>query len=571
MNIIFEEIYWRNLLGTGQDGVRLKLNENRMTLFQGKNGGGKSTLLDAIFYALFGSPYRDIKLGQLINSVNCKDLLVELSFSIGPNSYKIIRGMKPKVFEVWKNGVKEKVDAEDYQKNFEKTILKTNHKSMSQIVVIGSANYVPFMRLKTPERRGIIEDLLNIQIFSLMNSLLKAKITTNKNDIADIDNAIRLCEQKIEMHQKYLDSLKKNNNEIIDEKLLKISEFEETIVIEEKELAKLEKKIKSLKEQTKDIAKFQKKHQELLTLERGIEDNIRNLNKEINFFEKHNNCPTCTQEITEAFKNNTLSEKNSELSEMKEGLVAIEEHILKAKNNVDKINEIVEEVRRHENSYMLKNQSLKFTAKSIQQLQNEIEVLKVHNKNFEIDESESVKFRAEFDELIVKKKELTDLREIYTISANMLKDGGIKTHMIKKYIPIINENINSYLSMMDFMVSFHLDEDFNETILSRGRDNFSFENFSEGEKMRINMAILFSWRAIAKLRNTTNTNLLILDEVFDSGLDATGAEDLMKILKTLTKENVIIISHKQNEIFDHFDRVIEFQKVKSFSRMIEVK
>jgi DNA repair exonuclease SbcCD ATPase subunit len=568
MLIVFEKLRWKNLLSTGNVFTELNLNTDKTTLIVGKNGAGKSSILDSLLFVLFGKAFRKINKPQLLNSITQKNLVVEVEFSISNQKYKIIRGMKPNLFEVYLNGnlLNQSAEVKDYQEILEKQILKVNYKSFCQVVVLGSATFQPFMQLPTGQRREIIEDLLDLQIFTTMNSVLKNKILTNSEKIYQSQSNKKLIEEKIKLIKEHLIDLQNNNEQLVVEKKERIKETNAQLEKLSQVYCEYENKRKELEENLADSGCISKKLEKLSKLKHQIEANLSLVKKDVDFFNKHDNCPTCKQEIDEQFKCETIESKGKQISEYEEGLELLtrqyEEKNIELKNILEiksKINDIKMEINTTKskiNSMIEYRDRIEEEIKSIKK----VEAKKEYNKIPEL-EKELTKINSEYNELVEEKN-------IFNVASTLLKDGGIKAKIIKQYVPVINKLINKYLSSMEFMCQFELDEQFNETLKSRHRDEFSYASFSEGEKLRINLAILFTWRALAKLRNSINTNLLIMDEVFDSSLDANGTEEFLKIIKDLTSDtNTFIISHKTDQLYDKFDRVIKFEKYKSFSRI----
>lgn len=567
--ILFKNIRWKNFLSTGNIFTELQLSSNNTTLIVGENGAGKSTLLDALSFVLFGKPFRKINKPQLLNTITQKNLVVETEFSIGSNEYKIVRGMKPNMFEVYQNGklMNQSAEMKDYQEILEKQIIKVNHKSFCQVVILGSATFQPFMQLTAYQRREIIEDLLDLQIFTTMNSLLKDKILINTELIQSSGSEKKLIEEKINLVREHLKEIQNNNEKLIEEKQARIVETNEQIQKLNDEYWEYENKRKELEGSLVDEESISKKINKLGQLKHQIEANLNILNKEVGFFHKYDNCPTCKQQIDEKFKSETITTKESEIKKIQDGLVKLGEEYEKVNG---RLNEIIE-IHAVINSNKLEISRVKTKISSMieyrETLEKEIQsigektTLEVDNKVPELE--------TKLKEVEVKYNELMEERNLLAVASNLLKDGGIKAKIIKQYIPVINKLINKYLSSMEFMCQFELDEEFNETIKSRYRDVFSYASFSEGEKMRINLAILFTWRAIAKLRNSINTNILIMDEVFDSSLDSNGTEEFLKILNNLTSDtNTFIISHKTDQLYDKFTKIIKFEKHKNFSRIV---
>jgi len=567
--ITFKKLRWMNFLSTGNIFTEISLNENNTTLIVGENGAGKSTILDALSFVLFGKPFRKINKPQLLNSINQKGLLVEVEFSIQNKEYKIVRGMKPSVFKVFQNEtlMNQSAEMKDYQEILEKQILKVNHKSFCQVVVLGSATFQPFMQLSASNRREIIEDLLELQIFTTMNSLLKDKLSDNNELLRDKMSEKKIIDSKIELTKKHLLSIQNNNENIISEKQILIKETEIKI---QNNLSKLETFIENVKELNLKIIdqdKVNKKITKLSQLKHQIEAKVALLNRDVDFFDKHKDCPTCKQSIQEDFREKTINEKKEIIEESQDGLNKLAIEYEASNNRLNEIMLILNDIRNKEMEIYKLETDIKTMNNYINELKKDINLIK--NKQIEDTDNNITDYENELKELELKIVIVKEDRNILNAASILLKDGGIKARIIKQYIPVINKLINKYLSAMEFMCQFELNEEFNETIKSRFRDEFSYESFSEGEKMRINLAILFTWRAVAKLRNSINTNLLIMDEVFDSSLDGNGTEEFLKIIKSLTSDtNTFIISHKGDQLYDKFDRVLKFEKHKNFSRLV---
>lgn len=568
--ILFKKLRWQNLLSTGNQFTEVLLNKSKSTLIVGENGAGKSTILDALSFVLYGKPFRNINKPQLLNSITGKGLLVEIEFSIGNKEYMIRRGIKPGIFEVYQNGnlINQNSDVREYQDMLEKTILKMNHKSFGQIVVLGSANYVPFMQLNAGERRGVVEDLLDIQIFSVMNSLLKDKINQNKSDIREAEYQIELIEQKIELTQKHIESLQSNNDDLIAAKEGMIEDLQHQIGEALQHISGLNKTIETLSETIADADVVAGKKTKILELESTLESKIRALKKEVSFFHDHDNCPTCKQGIDHDFKESRIENRKSQLAEVEEAMSKLDGKITAINNRIQEITTVNAKITSLNNEITQSNSDIRSWNNSIDTLKKEIHTIRANTTQIDNSQNEIDELRKDFGRKNKRKYELLDQKEVLDIASSLLKDTGIKTRIIKQYVPIINKLVNKYLAALDFFVNFELDEKFNETIKSRFRDEFSYASFSEGEKMRIDLALMFTWRAIAKLRNSASTNLLIMDEVFDSSLDVGGTEEFLKILDGLTSDsNVFIISHKGDQLYDKFHSVIRFEKHKNFSRI----
>ena len=568
MSIIFKKIRWKNFLSTGNIFTEIDLNSNNTTLIVGDNGAGKSTLLDALSYGLFGKPFRKVNKPQLLNTITNKNLVVEVEFTIGKIDYKIIRGIKPNIFQVFQNDklMNQSSESKDYQEILEKQIIKVNHKSFCQVVVLGSATFQPFMQLSAYQRREIIEDLLDLQIFTTMNYLLKDKILINSEGISSSSSEKKLLEEKLTLVKEHLKVLQNNNYKLIEEKESRIVETNQQILKLDDEYHSYERRRKELEESAEDEQTINKKSQKLQELKHKIEANLGILNKEVGFFHKYDNCPTCKQQIDENFKSETITVKEKEIQEINDGLEKLSNEYQKVSNRITELLDIrskINDQRMEINRVKTKISSLIEYRETLEQEIKNIGKVSVINDDIKIPEMEK-----KLKETEKKYYDFLEERSILTVASSLLKDGGIKSKIIRQYIPVINKLINKYLSSMEFMCQFELDEEFNETIKSRYRDVFSYASFSEGEKMRINLAILFAWRSIAKLRNSINTNILIMDEVFDSSLDTNGTEEFLKILNSLTSDtNTFIISHKTDQLYEKFEKVIRFEKHKNFSRI----
>ena len=566
--IFFKKIRWKNFLSTGQHFTEIDLNRTDSTLIVGDNGAGKSTILDALSFALYGKPFRKITKGQLLNSINNKAAVVELEFKIGSHEYKVVRGIKPNVFEVWQNGkmINQDAAARDYQEMLEKQILKLNHKSFSQIIVLGSATFTPFMQLSAANRREVIEDILDIGIFSIMNSLLKEKVQKNRDDLQEAKYQVDLLEQKIELATQHRDQLAQLRSAEIEKLNGKIEEHNETITNATSEVESAMAKVVLINEEIGDKDSVGKKIKSIEKLRTQLNDRYRSLANDIQFYEEHDNCPTCKQGIDEHFKHDTISSKKEKREELESATVQLDDQYKQVSERLSVITEKLNEISELNTQIALRNAEIQSAKRSIAQIQQEIDDAKTAEKQDEADQIADLEMSK-----VAQDKQyeaLANDREVLGQASSILKDSGIKSRIIKQYIPVINKLINKYLAAMDFFVQFELDENFNETIRSRYRDAFSYASFSEGEKMRIDLALLFTWRAIAKLRNSVSTNLLIMDEVFDSSLDAGGTEEFMKIMESLVQDtNIFVISHKGDQLFDKFHSVIKFEKHQNFSRI----
>jgi DNA repair exonuclease SbcCD ATPase subunit len=567
--IHFKTVRYKNFLSTGNIFTQIPIDKNPTTLIVGENGAGKSTFLDAITFSLFGKPFRNINKPQLVNSINEKDCVVEIEFVVGKKNYKIIRGVKPNIFEIHCDGelLNQDAKAKDYQDMLEKLILKMNYKSFTQIVILGSTNFTPFMQLSAGERRAVIEDLLDIQIFSAMNQIVKSKVHDLKDEGAKLKIQIDTTREKIELHKRHLDELKKNNKEIIDAKKLEITQNKEQISTIIFDVAVLEDKIETLLTDITDDEASTKKLSKFTQLEAKIDNNIGKLEKDIEFYSVNSTCPTCDQSINN--KDEKVTACNHKIGELNEGLSKLKKESDVVTERIKEIKGIQKEIQKLQQELTSKNTSSFQTSKYIKKLENEISAL--HTKPAMSDD-----FKAQSKQLLNDLQKYNDARKSvaeqsqhYDIVSQLLKDGGIKSKIIKQYVPVINKLVNKYLAAMDFFVNFTIDEEFKESIKSRHRDDFSYENFSEGEKKRIDLALLFTWRAVAKLKNSVNTNLLIFDEVFDGSLDINGTEEFMKLINMLNENtNIFVITHKTDQMVDKFKHTIRFNKVKNFSQMV---
>lgn len=566
--IIFKSIRYKNFLSTGNIFTEIDLHTNMQTLIVGSNGAGKSTVLDALMYVLYNKPYRNINKPQLINSINQKNLLVEIDFISGSDKYTIRRGMKPGIFEIIRNGslINQSADARDYQEHLEKNILKLNYKSFSQIVVLGSASYVPFMELPAAHRRAVIEDLLDIQVFSTMNTILKSRVADNKNLITDIEYKISITKEKIKLREQHLQKLHADKTHLIQIGLTEIEKCKATIVTKTEEASIIRANVTEKHESISDNTKVNTRIQSMNKIETQLNDKLCRLNKELAFFHDNDNCPTCKQEIDEQFKCTAVTSREEATKEVNNGIQKLREEFTKAQERQSEIQSVLESIQQLERQISSINSDIMMMNNLITKYSKEIELYENQRDQADIDTNENYK-----EELSVYEKEKNiahDYKQVLNIVESLLKDTGIKAKIIKQYIPIMNKLINKYLAAMDFFVNFELNENFEEKIKSRYRDEFSFASFSEGEKMRLNLAVLFAWRAIAKLRNSANVNILIFDETLDGSLDNSGIEDFLKIIYGLISDtNTIIISHK-TETIDKFRNVIRFEKHKNFSRVI---
>lgn len=567
--IIFESIKYKNFLSTGNVATEIKLNNHSATLVIGENGAGKSTFLDAITFALFGKPFRNINKPQLVNSINGKECVVEVKFSISTKNYKIVRGIKPNLFEIYCDGLLLNQDAKskDYQDELEKLILKMNYKSFTQIVILGSTNFTPFMQLSASDRRVVIEDLLDIQVFSAMNLIAKTRLSNYKEEANTLKVQIDSIKGKIELHKKHLDEIKKNNQEIVDAKKKELDDNKKELSVLASQNSEVQSEIDSLLASTADDQISQKKYNKLNVLEGKIENNILKIKNEVDFYNNNSTCPTCDQTINN--KEEKIHSCSSKISELVDGLNKLRIESTNILNRINEIRSIQDNINNLQKKIVELNTSESKVNKYILKLEQEISSLENKPVMSDAFKAQSKELLNDLQKNIDDRKKSLSNQQNYEIISQLLKDGGIKSKIIKQYIPIINKMINKYLSSMNFFVNFTMDEEFKESIKSRHRDDFCYENFSEGEKARLNLAILFAWRSVAKMKNSASTNLLILDEVFDGSLDASGIESLLNILSTLDSDtSLFVISHKTEQMIDKFKHIIRFVKNKNFSQQV---
>jgi DNA repair exonuclease SbcCD ATPase subunit len=563
-----------NFLSSGNQFTEIILDKSKSTLIVGENGAGKSTILDALSFALYGKAFRNINKPQLVNSITGKNCVVECEFDVGGKQYLIRRGMKPYFFEIYQNKklINQDSKVTEYQEVLEKQILKLTHKSFSQIVVLGSANFVPFMQLPPYIRREVIEDLLDIQIFSIMNSLLKSKIDENKADISSVEQSIFVLENQIELQKKHISSIRQNNDEIVEKKRQSIEKVNQQIQEATIELQSLNEDLQRHMDSIDDKTAMQKKLQKTLDVEKQIDDKIKSVRKELKFYQDNDNCPTCRQTLEESFKTKKVAKKTEQIDKLVDGSSQLEKEISNLNQRINDINKIQKHIDTINKQIQTINNNIFFWNGNITLLNNEIESVRKNTKIIDGTKDEVKKLKEKLKTESTFKEQLYDKRNLINVSSYLLKDNGVKTKIIKQYVPIMNKLINKYLAALDFFVQFELNEKFEETIKSRFRDEFSYNSFSEGEKSRLDLALLFTWRAIAKMRNSASTNLLIMDEVFDSSLDDAGSENLLQSFQNFINDaNLFVISHKGDKLYDSFHSVIKFKKEKSFSRMIVEK
>jgi DNA repair exonuclease SbcCD ATPase subunit len=567
--IKFEKVRWKNFLSTGNQFTEIDLNRNETTLIIGENGAGKSTVLDALCFALFGKPFRTITKSQLVNTVNAMETVVEIEFSIASRKYKVIRSIKPNKFEIWQNGkmLNQEANNRDYQKILEQQILKLNYRSFTQVVILGSSTFIPFMQLKARFRREVVEDLLDIKIFSTMNMLLKQRLKDLVTELQEVEYNYKLSGEKITMQESYIENIKNNAGVIIESK--QNDYHSNSIMLDEKVNNKktLEENQKLLFQSVTDQINVESKDTKLKDIRSTLIEKKKEKDRMIKFLSENEDCPACEQHIDKDFKDKMIDIKKDESNNVLDGLTKMDYELDKIQNRLSEISGVTSNIQDNSIKIAQLNTSIQELEKYQVNLSNEITELEKSTIN-NSDEEKLKVLKTEFDGIEKNRKDLKEEKVYKEASKAMLQDTGIKTKIIKQYLPIMNQLINKYLASMEFYVNFSLDENFDETIKSRFRDDFTYASFSEGEKMRIDLALLFTWRAIAKMKNSTNTNLLVLDEIFDSSLDSSGTDEFLKILNTLEGENVFVISHKQDVLVDKFKHTLKFEKNKNFSKMV---
>lgn len=571
--ILFKQIAYRNFLSSGNQPTEIKFTDTQTTLIVGANGSGKSTMLDALCFGLFNKAFRKITKGQLVNSTNEKECLVEIDFCIGTKEYKIKRGIKPNIFEIWIDGIlqNQAASSADQQKQLEDNILKLNYKSFTQIVILGSASFVPFMQLSTANRREVVEDLLDIKIFSAMNAVIKDRIKNTNDKIKELSLKQSMTEEKVEMQKEFIESIEKSGKENIEKKKDKITSI--TTYIDQlaaENVQKVEEVSTTLQPQLENLLDASKKLKQLSNLKGKISEKVSSITEQHKFFNNNSVCPTCTQTIEEEFRLNKVSESETKAKELQQGYNELKEAIQQEEKREREFNVVSKEISSLNNEISNNNVKISQLNKQSRDLDQEIQDITNKIKNRNTERKVLTELEQTLDLIQTEKAKNKEDVSYFDFAHSLMKDGGIKGKIIKKYLPLMNQQINKYLQMMDFYINFTLDEEFNEKIKSPIHEDFTYESFSEGEKMRINLSILFTWREIARMKNSVNTNLLILDEVFDSSLDFMGTDYFTKIIKYVIKDtNIFVISHKTDELIDKFDRVIKFDKVKGFSKMVD--
>ena len=569
--LTFSKVRFKNFGSFGNTFTELQLSKHNTVLVSGRNGHGKSfALLDAITFGLFGKPFRKVNIPQLVNSVNQKDCIVEVYFSTPKHEYKVVRGLSPKVFEIYKDGdlLPQNAKAKDYQKTLEEQILRMNYKSFTQIVILGSSSFVPFMQLSSADRREVIEDILDIKIFSVMNSLLKTKLSELKESTNICQNKINLANEKIKLQEEHVNTLKARSKERLEKNKDKMKSLVDEGKSTQAEITSITEDIENIKQNLPEKSQFVDSLKAIEKTETSLESDLKRLTKDIKFYTVNDTCPTCKQTIDDKFKADITTEKEEEKQNIQERLVGIESLINETLEKISGIEERESNIINREKDIVEKQSVVKSLYQQIKYIEQEIKDIETNQESIEEQNDKLISFRSEKEDALIEKEKVLNEKYNYDIVHDLLKDAGIKGKIIKYYLPIINKLINKYLSSMNFFANFTLDEEFNETIKSRHRDTFSYMSFSEGEKLRIDLALILSWREIAKLKNSASCNLLILDEVFDSSLDSMGTDDLMKLLDDLSiNANIFVISHKADLLADKFQNYMIFEKKNNFSRI----
>ena len=569
--IIFKKIKWKNFLSTGNKFTEINLIEAKTNLIIGNNGAGKSTILDALTFSLFNKPFRKVNKSQLINTVNEKDCHVELEFNIGNTDWKVIRGMKPVRFEIYKNGniMNQNAAVNDQQRWLEEQIIKLNYKSFTQIVILGSASFVPFMQLTAPNRREVIEDLLDIKIFSAMGLILKERVRGVNERLREISIRKNLLEEKIDMQNGFIQEIENTSKKDVKDKKEKIKNINEQIERYEDDLAEMSQELDAINKDMGMLSDCNTKLRKLGNLKGKLSNKVSTITKEHKFFSENVTCPTCTQNIEESFRLNKINEAESKAKELKKGYEELESAIKLEEENESKFKKITSEASQLTHEISKTSTRISGLQNQTRDIEQEIQTITEQLKNRTTERHALDKLLGELEGLQKNQAQESEKNVYNEFAHALMKDGGVKSKIIKRYLPLMNQQINKYLQLMDFYINFSLDDEFKESVKSPIHDKFSYESFSEGEKMRIDLSLLFTWREIARMKNSASTNLLILDEIFDSSLDGFGTDYFTKIIKYVVSDaNVFIISHKTDDLIDSFDKIIKFDKIKGFSKLV---
>ena len=567
--ILFKKIRWKNFLSTGSQFVEIELNKSQMTLMIGANGSGKSTMLDALCFALFNRPFRQIKKEQIVNTINNGDTVVELEFQVGTKNFKIIRGIKPSIFEIYSDGVLQNQNASsvDYQKILEDQILRLNYRAFKQIAVLGSSSYQPFMQMRPRHRREVVEEILDIRVLTHMDILTRNQQTDLGKQIVEARHQCDLIESKHELQTKHFNELKNRSSGDSDIKKAKLQENKDATESYLRKSKRLEEEYKELEISVSTRPQYESKLKQLEKLETKIEQNLKTHERNLEFFEQNDNCPTCTQKIEETFRDKKIEQERTVVVTLNQGMKDLVAELAKTETKITEFNGISDKLYENKISLSKVESSLKELKRFSDSLHNEILLLDGKNEDDKDIEKSLVDLQEQLEQTKLELVRITEEKKYLDVAREILSDKGAKAKIIKKYLPIMNSLINQHLQSMDFFVSFYLDEEFKEEVKSRHRDTFDYNNFSEGEKMRIDLALVFTWRAIAKMKNSANTNLMVLDEIFDSSLDGQGTDDFFKIVNKMGKENIFIISHKGDILFDKFTNIIQFKKEHNFTEL----
>jgi DNA repair exonuclease SbcCD ATPase subunit len=567
--ITFKYVRWKNFLSTGNTFTEVQLDRSSSTLIIGENGAGKSTILDALCFGLFNKPFRNISKKQLVNTVNNSGSVVEVEFNVGGKDVKVIRGIKPNKFEVYVNGsmINQDANARDYQKYLEQQIMGLNYRSFTQVVILGSSTFVPFMQLTTKARREVVEDILDIKIFSLMNFLLKNQTKELNENIRNTEQTYDLTKEKATLQERFIKDVIENKSSIIDDSKSKVASNDSAIKTKQGEIVSLDNAKEALSFDSEHKIRLEEKIRKLSRTEAALSNKRGEHERQINFFQSNEECPTCEQDITPETKQTKIDASTGKLGQLDRAIADANRMEREEHERLDIIKDNLATLRKHDVEIAKIRSSINELEKFNVKLEKDIETY-TQGSVSDDDKTKLAELKGKISLIEEQKSKLNEDKFYVDVARNLLQDSGIKTKIVKQYLPIMNKLVNTYLSSMDFYVQFNLDENFNETIKSRFRDEFSYASFSEGEKMRIDLALLFTWRAIAKMKNSTNTNLLILDEIFDSSLDGSGTDDFLKILDTFSDQNVFVISHKQDMLFDKFRSIVQFKKEKNFSHLV---